>query len=124
VFMARVHDLPEELRRFGNSRNVEMTFTQASPPFSSPRLNFQSFFAVGSLDTFSATPAVNGLSPILKAVPDCAISQDETFPYDIASFVAASAVSALDALIRYLTLLPSFSVSERTVSFPSSVCSV
>ena len=41
---------------------------------SSPRLNLQSFLAVGSLDTFSATPAVNGLSPILKAVPDCAMS--------------------------------------------------
>jgi hypothetical protein len=41
---------------------------------SSPRLNFQSFLAVGSLDTFSTTPTVNGLSPMLKAVPDCAMS--------------------------------------------------
>ena len=41
---------------------------------SSPRLNFQSFLAVGSLDTFSATPTGNGLSPIVKAVPDCAMS--------------------------------------------------
>jgi hypothetical protein len=28
-----VFDLPEELRRFENSQNVEMTFTQASPFF-------------------------------------------------------------------------------------------
>jgi hypothetical protein len=49
---------------------------------------FQSFFAVGSLDTFSAMPTGNGLSPILWAVPDCDISQDETFVLDIASFVA------------------------------------
>src|SRR5437870_9871212 len=112
----------EELSRFHNSQNVKMTVL-ALPPFSSPILNFQSFFTVGSLDTFSATPTINGLSPILKAVPDCAISQDETFCFEIPSFVAAS-VSALDDLMRYLTLLPSFSVTERTVSFPSSVCSV
>ena len=33
-------------------------------------LNFQSFFAVGSLDTLIATPTINGLSPKLNAVPD------------------------------------------------------
>jgi hypothetical protein len=38
------------------------------------RENFQSFFTVGSLDTFSATPRGNGLSPILKIVPDCSKS--------------------------------------------------
>jgi hypothetical protein len=35
---------------------------------------FQSFFAVGALDTFSATPTGNGVSPILKTVPDCSMS--------------------------------------------------
>ena len=53
--------LRRDLSRFENSRNVE-------------RLNFQSFFAVGSMDTFSATPRGNGFSPILKTVPDCSIS--------------------------------------------------
>ena len=36
-----------ELRRFGNSRNVEMQFTQASPPFSSPTLTFSLFLPSG-----------------------------------------------------------------------------
>jgi len=70
----RVRDSWGDLSRFDNYQNVEKTFTQASPPFSSPRLNFQSLFAVGSLDTFSATPRGKGLSPILKIVPDCSMS--------------------------------------------------
>src|SRR3990172_5397334 len=109
--------------RFDNSQNVKMT-VPASPPFSSPRLNFQSLFIFGSLDTFSATPRGNGLSPTLKTVPDCSISQDETFPFEIDSFVAASKVSAWGDFVRYLTLLPFFCVTERTISFPSSFASV
>src|SRR4029078_7739473 len=72
--------------------------------------NFQSFFAVGSIDTLSVTPIGNGLSPILKSVPDCSMSYVETFCFETPSFVAPAKVSAVGDLIRYLTLLPSFSV--------------
>src|SRR3990167_4000587 len=68
------------------------------------------------LEIFSATPRGNGLSPMLKAVFKLDTSQDETFCFEIPSFVAASKVSALGDLIRYLTLLPSFRVTERTIS--------
>jgi hypothetical protein len=40
-------------------------------------------------------PATFVSEPILKAVSDCDISQDETLPFDLASFVTAFAVSAL-----------------------------
>jgi hypothetical protein len=66
-----------------------------------------------SLDTFSATPAGNGLSPILKAVSDCDISQDESLPFDLASFVTASALDDLDQVFE---IAPILQVSERTVS--------
>ena len=66
-------------------------------------------------------PEASGRSPILKAVPDCSISYDETFCCEVPSFLGASKDSAEGVLIRYLTLLPSFNVISRTVAFPSSV---
>src|SRR6202040_1571488 len=71
----------------------------ASTLFLRRGLNFQSFFTVGSLDTLSVRPRGNGLSPIFKTVPDCSMSKDETFCFEIPSFVAASKVSPLADLI-------------------------
>jgi hypothetical protein len=51
-------------------------------------------FVASQLGIFSATPSGNGLSPILKAVPNCDISQDETFSFEIPSFLAVSNASA------------------------------
>ena len=53
-------------RKNGDSRPSQWRLL----PFFADALNFQSFFAVGSVDTFSATPTVSGLSPIVNAVPD------------------------------------------------------
>jgi hypothetical protein len=58
----------------------------------------------------------NELSPIFKAVPNCEIRYDETFSFEIPSFLAASKASVWGDLSRYLTLLPSFRVIERTIS--------
>src|SRR3990170_7654306 len=64
--------------------------------------------AAGHCETFNAMPGGNGLSPTLKAVLICDISQEETFSFEIPSFLLASKISAVGGLIRYLTLLPSF----------------
>ena len=71
--------------------------------------------------TLTAMPGDNAFSPTLKAVRSWDISYDETFSLEVPSFLLVSRISAVGALIRYLTLLPSFKVIERTVSFPSSV---
>src|SRR3984893_17470736 len=52
-------------------------------------------------------PSGNGLSPVLRAVPNLSISQDETFSFAGASFTTAANLSAWGSLMRYLTLLPS-----------------
>src|SRR5437773_11680778 len=75
-------------------------------------------------EIFSATPSGNGLSPVLKAVPNLSSSQDETFSILTSSFAAASNLSAWGNLIRYLTLFPSLRVTERTICLPSSVANV
>ena len=46
------------------------------------------------LEIFSATPKGNGLSPILKAVPNFSSSQVEIFSLATRSFAAASNLSA------------------------------
>src|SRR6266852_4915035 len=60
---------------------------------------------ITSWEIFSATPSGNGLSPILKAVPNLSSSQDETFSFAGASFATAVNLSAWGSLMRYLTLL-------------------
>ena len=72
--------IPEDVKVFGRgqsfSENISLLLAGGELVLSglssteSRRLNFQSFFAVGSLDTLIATPTINGLSPILNAVPD------------------------------------------------------
>jgi hypothetical protein len=51
--------------------------------------------AIASWDIFSATPSGNGLSPVLRAVPNLSISHDETFSLGAgASFAAVCNLSA------------------------------
>ena len=44
--------------------------------------------SLASWVSFSATPSVNGLSPVLSAVPNLSISHDETFSLPVASVAA------------------------------------
>src|SRR5258708_14109178 len=51
--------------------------------------------AIASWDIFSATPSGNGLSPVLRAVPNLSISHDETSSLGAgASFAAVCNLSA------------------------------
>src|SRR5574341_2606084 len=46
--------------------------------------------SMATWESFSATPSVNGLSPVLRAVPNLSISHDETFSVSGGSFGAAT----------------------------------
>jgi hypothetical protein len=87
--------------RFENSQNVKITAISLRRRIGTSGLIWGLWkacvylAAIASWDIFSATPSGNGLSPVLRAVPNLSISHDETFSLGAgASFAAVCNLSA------------------------------
>ncbi len=87
--------------RFENSQNIKMAAISLRRRIGTSGLIWGLWkacvylAAIASWDIFSATPSGNGLSPVLRAVPNLSISHDETFSLGAgASFAAVCNLSA------------------------------
>jgi hypothetical protein len=90
----RVNRITSTFREFLKRRNETITGLRRRLGALSLREIRVYLAATATWEIFSATPIGNGLSPVLKAVPNLSSSQDETFSILTPSFAAASNLSA------------------------------